>query len=277
MKKILTIFAAALMAVCSANAGTITKSISNLGEFSGIQVGNSFKATIIQGEAYTATVTIDTDYEVFLDVKVIGTVLYVRLKDVPKKLRNLAKKTMEVTICTPTLNRLYLTGAASVRSDAKWENPLERFTLNLKGASKAERLHIEGPELKAEISGASNCGVIGDFGSVELLLEGASAATVSGNCNDITLTANGASKATIIGEAESIDADCHGSSRLDGSSLAVDEAKIVCSGASKATIEVNEVLDVELSGSSTCRYRTRNNMIRVIPTINRASSLKRID
>ncbi|MBQ7253170.1 MAG: DUF2807 domain-containing protein [Bacteroidales bacterium] len=276
MKKALLILAATMLAF-TANAGTITRSFNNLKNFDGINISNSFDATLVQGDDYSATVTIDTYYEEYLDVSVVGTVLYVRLKELPHSIKNLTKKTMDVTITVPSITRLYLTGTATVTSDSEWISPVEQFTLNLSGASKAEKLRISGTALKAEISDASNCSVIGDFVSLDIDISGASAATFSSEAEEITLKATGTSKATLVGEAESINALCTGSSYMEGSSLKVNDAVIKCKGASKAVIEAQESLDVDLTGASTCHYRSKNDALKVTPSISRASSFKKIN
>ncbi|MBR3743864.1 MAG: DUF2807 domain-containing protein [Bacteroidales bacterium] len=276
MKKALLILAVSLLAF-TANAGTITRSFNNLKEFDGINISNSFDATLIKGDDYSATVTIDTYYDDYLDVSIVGTVLYVRMKELPPSLKNLTRKTMDITITVPSITRLYLTGTASVTSDDEWVTPVEQFTLNLSGASKAEKLRISGAALKAEISDASKCSVIGDFISLDADISGASAATFSSEADDITLKTSGTSKATFVGKAESINAICTGSSYMEGSALKVNDAVIKCKGASKATIEAQESLDVDLTGASTCHYRSKNDALKVTPSISRASSFKKIN
>ena len=276
MKRFLLSLAASLIAL-GASAGTITKNFDNLKQFSGIQVCNSFRATLVQGDSYSARVTIDTDYEEYLDVSVVGTVLYVRLKDTPRRLKDLTRKTMQVTICTPSLVQIHLTGTAALTSNDKWESPMEKFTLEMSGASKAEKLFISAPELDAEISGAANGSVIGDFAEVEVDITGASALTLTGSYGDMDVDASGTAKVSIIGEAEEIKCECNGSSFLDAASLSVDKAKIECNGASKACIDVFSKLDVSLTGVSTCHYSSKNPALEVIPSISRASSFKKVN
>lgn len=276
MKRAVLIMAAMILAI-SANAGTITRNFNNLKSFDVINISNAFEAEVIQSDDYSATVTIDTYYEDYLDVSVIGTVLYVRLKDAPRKLRDLTRKTMKVNIFVPSLQKIYLSGTATVRSTDQWTSPMEQFVVNLTGASKAEKLRLSGGALKAEVSGASTLGVTGDFATLDVDISGASAATFSGDAEDITVNATGTSKVTVIGDAESLNSNCAGSSYMDGSSLKVANATIKCSGASKTTIEANESLDVELKGASTCHYRSTNDALKVIPSISRASSFKKIN
>ena len=178
---------------------------------------------------------------------------------------------------TPYVKRIYLSGASSLRSEDTWESSMEPFVLEASGASTVSKLCVNALSLKADLSGTSNCNIVGDFSTMNLELSGASAATISGTYDEIKMKASGASKATIIGEAQGIKANCSGSSRLNGYGLKVEDARIDCSGASRATIDVNKSLDVELSGASTCHYRSENSGLFVVPSVSRASSLKKID
>lgn len=275
--KRLVIILAAVLAGFTASAGTVTKNFDNLKKFTGIQISNSFDATLIQSDDWSARVTIDTDYEEYLDVSVVGNILYVRLKDMPRRLKDLTRKTMKVTICTPSLNQIHLTGAVRLQSNDKWESPMEKFTLGLSGAAKAEKLYISGMELKADISGASSGTVMGDFAELDVDISGASAIFFNGSFSEIDVDASGTSKVSLMGKADSLDSDCSGTSLLDAAQLSVDAAEIRCSGASKATIDVNKRLEVDLSGASTCHYSSKNPSLEVIPSVSRASSFKKVN
>ncbi|MBR5034707.1 MAG: DUF2807 domain-containing protein [Bacteroidales bacterium] len=277
MKRLL-ISIAALLVFLSAGAGTITKNFVNLKKFTGVQICNAFRATLVQGDDYKAVVTIDTDYEEYLDVSVVGTVLYVRLKENGLKgnIRLLGKKKLLVTITCPELNQIYLTGSALLASDDLWTSPMETFTLDLSGAAKADNLRIEGSCLKAIVEGSSNATVTGDFSTVEVGIGGSSALFLVGNYEEVKVDAAGSSKMSFIGTADYLECQCKGSSFLDAMELKTSDAIIRCNGASKSTIFVRESLDVELKGASSCQYRSDSESLNVIPDISRASSFKRL-
>ncbi len=277
MKRLLLTLSAAILAICSANAGTVTKRFGDLKKFSGIQISNSFEATLLQGDDYSADVTIDTELEQYLDVSVVGQMLYVRLKEGPLKLKKINRKSMQVTITVPSLTQISLTGASKLYSDDIWTSPMGKFTLEMSGASKAENLKIEGAELDATISGAASGTVTGDFAEIDADISGASALFLIGSYNTVDVECSGASKISFIGSADSIQSECSGTSLLDAIQLKVKRAEIECSGASKATIDVEKRLEVELSGASNCQYRSSNESLTVIPDISRASSLKKVD
>ncbi len=277
MKRIV-ISLAAMLAALALNAGNITKSYDNLKQFNAIQICNAFDATLVKGDSYSATVTIDTKYEEYLDVSVVGNVLYVRIKDDDPRvnIRLLGRNAMKVTVTAPELNRICLTGTATLTSSDVWVSPMKRFTVDISGAAKAGKLHIEGGELVATVSGASSAGIEGDFDSVKTDISGTSALILTGNYEEVEVYASGTAKVSLIGDADSIECECKGSSYLDAIELKVKEAEIKCQGASKATIDVAEKLEVDLSGASVCQYRSKNNSLAVSPSVSRASSLKRI-
>lgn len=277
MKRLLLTLSAAILAICSANAGTVTRKFGDLKKFSGIQICNAFEATLMQGDDYSADVTIDTDLEEYLDVSVVGNMLYVRLKDAPLKLKKLDRKSMMVTITVPALSQISLTGASKLSSDDIWTSPMGKFTLEMSGASKAENLKIEGSELDANISGASSGTVTGDFAEIDAEISGASALFLVGSYDSVETECSGASKISFIGSADSIHSECSGTSLLDAMQLKVKRAEIECSGASKATIDVEKRLEVELTGASNCQYRSENESLTVVPDISRASSLKKVN
>ncbi len=277
MKRLLLTLSAAILAICSANAGTVTRKFGDLKNFSGIQICNAFEATLMQGDDYSADVTIDTDLEEYLDVSVVGQMLYVRLKDAPLKIKKLDRKSMKVTITVPSLSQISLTGASKLTSDDIWTSPMGKFTLEMSGASKAENLKIEGSELDANISGASSGTVTGDFSEIDAEISGASALFLIGSYDTVEAECSGASKISFIGSADSIHSECSGTSLLDAIQLKVKRAEIECSGASKATIDVQKRLEVELTGASNCQYRSENESLTVVPDISRASSLKKVN
>lgn len=65
---------------------------------------------------------------------------------------------------------------------------------------------------------------------------------------------SGASSLKVSGTAETLNADVSGASGLDAEELVVRSAKAVASGASKATVNASQDLDVESSGASNIKY-----------------------
>jgi len=86
-------------------------------------------------------------------------------------------------------------------------------------------------------------------------LSGASSGNVAGvNANSLELKASGASKIKIDGIAKELNADASGASTIDAESLAVENADVEASGASKAVVAATNDLKVDASGASKISY-----------------------
>ena len=277
MKKLFLAILASFVAIC-ATAGTVTKHFDRLASFSRINISDFFKTSIVQSDECKVVVTIDSAVEDYLEVNVIGNVLYLRLKerDLKTTIRNISNLKMEATVFCPSLSAIYLTGAASVNSSDKWVSPMEKFTLEMNGATKAEKLRIEGMELKLILSDAANAGIAGNFETLDINATGASVLSMATDCSEVSAILEDTSKVSLIGNTEELAANCKGTSFLDALEMKAENATVECSGASKSNVYVNNKLEVELKGISNCHYRSGNESLVVIPSVSRASSLKRI-
>ena len=107
------------------------------------------------------------------------------------------------------------------------------FNVDLSGSSKI-RTKAKAQKLNAELSGASNM-----FATLDI--------------KNLDVDNSGASKIKLKGKASSMELELSGSSELY-SELPLKSVKGSMSGASKATLQCNEVIDMELSGASHLRY-----------------------
>ncbi len=142
------------------------------------------------------------------------------------------RPTLEARITMPSLNKMRLAGAA--KGVVSGFSSKECFALNLSGASSLN-INIEAGEAKFEISGASRINGNVKLDDAEFTLSGASRAELSGSANNVILNAWGASK-------------------LDFADFALRDTDIHLKGASKATINVNGNLALDLSGCSKLNY-----------------------
>jgi len=113
------------------------------------------------------------------------------------------------------------------------------------------------PDLVAAKLSGSVKGSIKGFSSshdFNLDVSGASNVSVSIVAGDATLKVSGASKVQLDGSAKDIAVDVSGASTFNLSGFAVNDAKIVVSGASNAAINVMGRLDADLSGASKLSY-----------------------
>ena len=117
-------------------------------------------------------------------------------------------------ISMPDINKLILSGAT--RGTAEGFSNSNTFILGLSGASSLEMTNI-------------------NVGNVEIILSGASTITTSGTAHNLSSSVSGAS-------------------RLDLSNFPVNDADVNVSGASRATINLDGILDYDVSGASTLEY-----------------------
>lgn len=279
MKRFL--LAAATILLCiSAGAGNITRDFTGLDSFFGIDISSNFDITLQQGQEYSATVVIDTDIEQYLNVNVRNNILYVSIKGAPTKLVNqinsLSAPHPTLTITMPDLSSIHLSGSCTLTSEETFQGLRGEFDIFLSGASSVDRLSVAAGELDMDVSGTSKACILADCSSVEIEAAGMASISVTGNCDEYGVEASGSAKVTLVGSASELECECSGASHLDSSELTVDKADIECSGASTTKINVEKVLEVSLSGVSTCLYKSDNKNLKIIPQVGRAASLKRL-
>ncbi len=279
MKKFL-LAAATLLLCISAGAGTITRNFPGLDSFFGIDISSNFDITLQQGEEYSATAVIDTEMEQYLNVNVRNNILYVSIKGAPTKLVNqinsLSAPHPTLTITMPDLSSIHLSGSCSLTSEETFQGLRGDFDIFLSGASSIDRLSVAAGELDMDISGTSKACILAECSSVEIAAAGMASVSVTGNCDEYGVETGGSAKVTLIGSASELECECSGASHLDASELTVDRADVECSGASTTKINVEKELEVNLSGVSTCLYRSDNKSLKIIPQVGRAASLKKL-
>ena len=119
------------------------------------------------------------------------------------------------------------------------------------------RAEIEMPQLhELSLSGATHGTVEGFISTHELVLaiSGASYLDLDTSAGDIEIHLSGASHLNGEGSASNLVAEVLGASHLDLSALPVQDADVLLSGASWATISLDGQLDADLSGASHLQY-----------------------
>ncbi|MEN9952258.1 MAG: hypothetical protein RLZZ520_526 [Bacteroidota bacterium] len=127
------------------------------------------------------------------------------------------------------------------------------------------------------VSGAVNFIVVDVLRSANLSLSLSGASNFSGkiDCDEIKANLSGASDCKVAGSAHKLGLDCSGASGFKGSDLKVDEADLVASGASSIKIHVNESLKANASGASSIQYKGSPKMYNQRAT--GASSIKQMN
>jgi len=103
-----------------------------------------------------------------------------------------------------------------------------------------------------DVSGASDVEVEGTLKTNKFSIDvsGASDVSINLDVNKLNVDISGASDLTIKGNAKEMNAEISGASDFIASSLEVEEAKVITSGASDASINVSKKLVYASSGSS---------------------------
>jgi len=224
-----------LLAGCAGDAGDVVEGSGNLDtqemDFSGftrVEVGHAFEVEIVQSASYSVSITADDNLFEYIEVSKKGETLKIGLKS--GEYRNV---TLEAEITMPDLYELDLSGA--VRGTAQGFSSSHDFTLDLSGASSLDMRDMSAGNIDFDISGASS--VTGDIGAgdADFDVSGASTVQLQGSAGDIVIEASGASHVDLAG-------------------FVVSNADVNLSGASQATVNLDGILDADLSGASNLSY-----------------------
>ncbi|MEY3542273.1 MAG: hypothetical protein RLZZ204_1085 [Bacteroidota bacterium] len=203
-------------------------------DFQSVVVRGPFKVYYSSdAETQVAVSAKDNDARDRITTKVSGGTLYVSLDNSGTKWWGVNKE-FKVYITAPKLNALNVSGAVNfvVVDILKSTN----LSLILSGASNFSG-KIDAEEIKANLSGASDC-------------------KVSGSANKLGLV-------------------CSGASSFKGSDLKVDEADLDASGASSIKVHVIESLKAHASGASSIQYKGAPKMYN--QSASGASSIKQMN
>lgn len=167
---------------------------------------------------------------------------------------------LKVTV-SDTARRIYVTCAESIAERVKVNVREHTLYLGLKAGTRTrQEVQVVLPRNKylceVELSGASSF-MSDDTLSVREVafsLSGASTLHAMVLTDELDVDMSGASVATVEGKAAEVDMDLKGASTLEGIGLTADQVKAELSGASKASINCNTMLEVEASGASTLIY-----------------------
>ena len=170
MKKILSLFAAFLVAFSVfADPAVVTKKF-KVANFKSVEIGSAFEIHVHKGNVYSVSITgREKDFE-DLEVTSSGGKLEIEYESTWNWGWNNSRSKMVVNITLPRLSAGDFSGACKV--DLQGFSNEEEMSLVFSGASKGliEGLHAD--KLKIELSGASDCKITGhtDYLKVEAFL-----------------------------------------------------------------------------------------------------------
>jgi Putative auto-transporter adhesin, head GIN domain len=208
-------------------SGAIVEKEYDYQDFTGVEVSSSFDVEVSQSNSYKVVVSTHENIIDYLDVVITGDTLKVRLK--PGSYTN---TDLKATVTMPELNRLALSGAS--RGNVKGFRSTGDFELDVSGASQLE-IDMEAGQTNVEISGASR--VTGQLKArnTQFEVSGASRCELNGSAEDTVLKVSGASQTLLV-------------------DFPVQNADLSVSGASRAKIFTDGVLNVNVSGASSVEY-----------------------
>ena len=197
-------------------------------DFTNVEVDCTFRVEIAQSDTYY--VHIKASDKIFDNINVAksGSTLKLSLKPGFFK----SHPALEAYIGMPVLNKLRMSGATRGK---------------VKGFESNERLAIN-------VSGSSVLNIEAKSGDSVLEISGASRITGMLRSDETEMTLSGSSKARLEGSATKMVLNAWGASKLDLSDFLLKDMSIHLKGASKATINVDGNLDIDLSGASKLDY-----------------------
>jgi hypothetical protein len=211
-------------------AGEVITEKKDFTNFNYVEVGGAFEVDITRADTYSITISADESLFDYVDVTKTGTTLKIYLS--PHHVFTdftLGNKVLKAEITMPNLYGLDISGA-SEGTVIGFQTSVA-FGLIVSGASSLRMSNMEVGDINAGVSGASR---------------------VSGNIttDDARLEVSGASSLELGGSADMANLIVSGASRADLTDFTLRNASVVLSGASEATVNVEQRLDINVSGAS---------------------------
>ena len=297
MKRILTISAvfAALIISCFTVAGQTVKKEFDLKGFTGIELGNEFRATVQKSNSYGISVELSEELVPYLDVRVSKGDLIIELRNVPTRLTLLKSNIMIAIISMPELKSVTLNGSSKITVADSYDLGDGNFALATAGTSEVRQMEIHAKNASLNLSGASRAHLDGDFVTVNIQSAGTSRLDMKANADDLTVKSSGAavseidgtfdtldlelggtSNVTLKGEGEEMKVNASSAGSVDALRMPVATATVHLSGAGVCKTYVKEALEVQCTGASTCSYKTDGEIKLDLKEIARTATLKKL-
>lgn len=188
------------------SGNTVTRTY-DFTDFSEIELGHAFEATINPGDTFAVSVTVDDNLVEHLIVEQDGARLRIGLD--PTTL--LARATLQAEITLPALTRLDVSGASQAQLNGFSSDAA--FTSHASGASRIHGDLIAG-DLVLDASGASTISLAGTAGNARATASGASTIDLEEmSVQDAVANASGASNVT-VNLSGRLDVDASGASNI---------------------------------------------------------------
>ncbi len=172
----------------------------SIGSYKDIQVSGAAGVHLIQGEAKPVRIEIDQNLQQYIEVFVEGGTLVVRTKS---GINVDPSKEMAVFVTAPSFNDIQVSGAGSIVTDAKINNP-GPINIGISGAGDI-KVEVNAPKVGVDISGAGSATMVGETKEFDLGISGAGKA----RCFELK------AETTTVRISGAGDADVFASLRLD--------------------------------------------------------------
>jgi hypothetical protein len=196
--------------------------------FNRVEVSNNFRYEISESPDYSVIVSTHENISQHLDVYQANGTVYIKLEQ-PHSYSNIDAT---VTIKMPELNSIKVSGAS-------------RGSVNGFESTKP---------LTATVSGASQMDLQVISGNTQISISGASKMTGYLKAQDTELSVSGASRCELNGSVAKAIIKVSGASQAQIADLVAQSANVEVNGASRATINTDGTLSLNVSGASTVHY-----------------------
>ena len=228
----LTLVAVPVLSGCDGTigSGNVITEKKDFINFTSVDISSAFEVDITQSSTYSVVISADEDLFDYIEVSQTGSKLTIFLS--PRHIFTdftLGNRMLKAEISMASLHGLEISGASEgTVTGFRSASPLR---LGVSGATTLKLSNIAAGDTNIEISGASK---------------------LSGNltAGNADFTISGASSMDLAGVANGMEIEVSGASRADLEEYHAGNVDVTLSGASEATIYVNEMLDVEVSGAS---------------------------
>ena len=209
-------------------SGNLINETYDISDFTRIKVENGFQVEVTESDSFSVVAIVDDNVLEHIDVKKSGDTLILK----PKWNRSFRSVTLSAKVTMPDIDKIELSGGAKV--DINGFDSSNNLTIKLS----------EGSHLNGSVTA----------GDVNLSLSGGSHVTLSGSANELVANGSEGSQVTLSGSAENIVIKGSGGSHFNLQDYSVSNADINLSGGSRADIDVDGILNVNISGRSEVGY-----------------------
>jgi hypothetical protein len=203
-------------------------------DFGKIEISNNFRYEITQSADYTVRVSTHKNISEHLDVYQVDHTVYIGLEEP----RGYSNTDASVSITLPQLD-----------------------TVKVYGASRGSVSGFESSQpFEAAVSGASQLDLKVISGNAKITVSGASKITGYLKAQDTKLKVTGASRCDLAGSVANANLEVSGASQSETADLAAKSAAVQVNGASRAVVNTDGELSLNVSGASSVRYLGHPNL-----------------